>query len=150
MYKKRFIIEQWIDAIELSCKTAKEIKYSITGNIKNISMIIAQYEIDRDQLKEQIDRDIDDKLWNEDMTNYIEFEEILETLALLTEIKDDMIYTFDACLVQKPLRDNTIGMYTEPTHVKICERITYEWTTKALVMNPIEILESLEWTYNYH
>ena len=148
--KKRFVIEQWIDAIELSCKTAKEIQYSITGNIKNISMIITQYEIDRDQLKEEIDRDIDFKLWTDDMTNYKEFEEILETLALLTEIKDDMIYTFDACLVQKPPRNDIIEMYMESTHVKICERLTYEWTTKALVMNPIDILELLEWTYNYH
>jgi hypothetical protein len=32
--KKKFIIEQWVDAIELATKTAKEKQYSITGKIK--------------------------------------------------------------------------------------------------------------------
>lgn len=59
---KRYIIEQWIDAIELSAKTAKEKQYSITGKIKNISMIVTKFEIDRDQLTDELLQEINDQI----------------------------------------------------------------------------------------
>lgn len=103
-------------------------------------MIVTQFEIDRDQLKEAIERELEDKLFTDDMANYKEYEEVHDTLVMLTEIKDDMIYTFDACMVQTPPRNDIIEMYMETTHIKICERLTHEWTQKALLMNPIDIL----------
>jgi len=148
--KRRFIIEQWVDAIELSTKTAKEKQSSITGKIKNISMIITKYEMDRDQLLEELEKDIDFKLWNDDMSNYKEYEEVHLTLEVLSEIKDDMVYTFDACMVQKPPRKDIIEMYMDSVNVKICERLTYEWDSKVMLMNPLDILCLLEWVYEYY
>ena len=75
--------------------------------------------MDRDQLREQMERDIDFKLWNEEMTNYKEFDDINQTLGILSPIKEDMINTFDACLVQNPPRKDIIELYMETTHVKI-------------------------------
>jgi len=73
---KRYIIEQWVDAIKLSAKTAKEKQYSITGKVKNISMIVAKFEIDRDQLKEELENEVDRQLCEEDLVTYKEFEQI--------------------------------------------------------------------------
>lgn len=94
--KKKFIIEQWVDAIELSTKTAKEKQYSITGKIKNISMVITKFEKDRDELREDIEKDVDFKLYNDEMTDYRKYEEVHQTLELLSSIKEDMLNTFDA------------------------------------------------------
>lgn len=147
--KKRFYIEQWIDAIELSAKTAKEKQFSITGKIKNISMIITSYELDRDELREKIEKDADMQLWDEVTNNYKEFEEIHGLLQLLSEIKEEMIYTFDACMVQKPPRKDIIELFMETTHNKICERLSYEWSEKALLMSLLDIFALLEWVYEY-
>ena len=73
---KRYVVEQWVDAIELSAKTAKEKQYSITGKIKNISMLITKFEIDRDQLKEELENEIDGQLCEEDLVTYQEFDKI--------------------------------------------------------------------------
>ena len=147
--KKRFYIEQWIDAIELSAKTAKEKQYSITGKIRNISMIITSYEMDRDELRERVERDTELMLWDEVTNNYKEFDEIHNLLLLLSEIKEEMIYIFDACMVQKPPRKDIIELYMETTHIKLWERLTYEWNEKALLMGLLDIFALLEWIFEY-
>jgi hypothetical protein len=147
--KKRFIIEQWVDAIELSSRTAKEKQYSITGKTKNISMIITKYEIDRDQLREEIEKDIDFILWTGDMKNYREFEDIYQTLELLNDVTEDMVSTFDACLVQKLPRKDIIELYMDVVHTKTCERLTHEWNSKAFLMTPLDIYALLEWLHQY-
>lgn len=146
---KRFIMEQWVEAITLSIKTAKEKQYSITGKIKNISMIVTNFEIDKDMVREEIEKDIDNQLWNEEMTDYKEYEEVYLTLEAIDVIKEDMIYTFDACLAQNPPRKDIIQMYMETVHLKMCERLTHEWNIKALLMTPLDILSVCEWVHKY-
>ena len=72
---------------------------------------------------------------------------LLETLK---EIKEEMISNIDACLVQTPPRKDIIELFMETVHVKISDRLTHEWNTKALLMSPFEIMSLLEFVYEYH
>ena len=72
---------------------------------------------------------------------------LLETLK---EIKEEMISNIDACLVQTPPRKDIIELFMETVHVKISDRLTHEWNTKALLMSPFDIMSLLEFVYEYH
>jgi len=82
-------------------------------------MLVTKFEIDRDQLKEELEKEVDDKLLEDDLTNYKEFEEVYQTLEAINEIKEDMINIFDACLVQKPPRKNLIELFMDTWHTKL-------------------------------
>lgn len=146
----RFMAEQWVEAIECSSRTATENRYSITGKIKNISKIVTHFELDRDALKSELIEAVKEKLIDGIDDEYHDFEEVHVLLALLTEIQDEMIQIFDACLAQKPSREDIIHLFMETQHVEITKRLRHEWEVKALQFEAMEILYILEWTYNYY
>lgn len=135
----RFVCEKWVEALELSKKTAKIKKYSITGNVKNISKIVTLYELDRDELRDDIEVEVDDKL------NENEFDDIMELLEVCTVIRDDMIMIFDACLAETKPRHDIIEMYMDTTHTLLCSRLSEEWEKRAFDLNPIETLSLIDW-----
>jgi len=112
-------------------------------------MLISKFEIDRDQLREELEREADDKLLKDDLVTYKEYEEVYQTLEVISEIKEDMINIFDACLVQKPLRKDLIELFMDTWHTKLCERLTHEWNQKALYMSIVDIFSLLEWVHEY-
>lgn len=60
-----------------------------------------------------------------------------------------MINTFDACLAQNPPRKDIIQLFMQNIHTRICERLTYEWDHKALLMTPLDIFSLCEWVHQY-
>lgn len=54
MSTKKYKLQQWTEAIQLSMRTANERLYSITGSIKNISKIVTQFEMDAHELSEEL------------------------------------------------------------------------------------------------
>lgn len=68
MSTTKYIIQEWMEAIELAKRTADERKHSITGAIKNISRIVTEFEMDADLLAENLKREAkemfpDNKEW---------------------------------------------------------------------------------------
>lgn len=95
--KFRFELERWVQAIYISIQTARESKATITNTTKNIAKIIINYDCDFQKLKFQtedflhrkLSLDLDD--WEDD---------IEELLTACSEVRDELIATFDACLAQ--------------------------------------------------
>jgi len=50
----RFILEQWIEAIEISMQTARERQMSITGVCRNISKLVTLFDTNEDIVREQV------------------------------------------------------------------------------------------------
>lgn len=68
MSTTKFLVQQWREAMELAKRTASERLYSITGSIKNISLIVTEFEIDRDELTQKLKNEVkkefpEDKEW---------------------------------------------------------------------------------------
>jgi hypothetical protein len=68
MSNTKFLVQQWREAMELAKRTANERLYSITGTIKNISLIVTEFEIDRDELTQKLKNEVkktfpEDKQW---------------------------------------------------------------------------------------
>ena len=61
-----------------------------------------------------------------------------------------MISIFNACLAQKPKREDIITFYMNSVHVKLVERLKFEWDARAVKFDANEIFELLDWTYEYH
>jgi hypothetical protein len=59
-------------------------------------MVITKFEKDRDELREDLEKDVDFKLYNDEMTDYRIYEDVHQILELLSSIKEDMLNTFDA------------------------------------------------------
>lgn len=91
MSSKKFLLQQWIEAIELAKRTANEKLYSITGSIKNISKIVTQFEIDSDQLAEQLKKEAKD-IFPEDK----KYEGLDQMLESCSELSKDFFSIFDA------------------------------------------------------
>lgn len=136
----KFMAQQWVEAIECSHRTSSENRQSITGQIKNISKIVTLYELDRDALKDDILEGVKEKLQTMDIdSKYIEFEEIHLLLELCTQISDEMVTIFDACLAQPKARKDIIEMFMGTTHIELIKRLTHEWEKRAMEMEAIEI-----------
>lgn len=95
----RFEMERWIEAITISMQTAREGKLSLTGSNKNVSKIICQFDLDKDKLKKQWEKDLQKRL-------PLEIEEwsreVEPLLAACSVVRDDLIETIDSCLSSKP------------------------------------------------
>lgn len=69
MSSTKFVLQEWQEAIELGKRTASERLYSITGSIKNISMIVTEFEMDADRLSSKLIEEAkeifpDTKIWD--------------------------------------------------------------------------------------
>ena len=91
----RFELQKWVQALYISMQTARESKASVGNSCKNISKTIIMYESSVEKLKLQTEEYLNKKLsldvedWDEDME---------ELLGACSEVRDDLITTFDACL----------------------------------------------------
>jgi hypothetical protein len=107
----KYILQQWIEAIELSKKTANERLYSITGSSKNISKIVTEFEIDADQLAETLRKEVkeifpDDRKW----------ETIDDLLDACSKLSQEFFSVFDTCLILRPPRKDIIKLYMDTQH----------------------------------
>ena len=111
MSTTKYTIQQWLEALQLSKRTASERQYSITGSIKNISKIVTEHEIDADRLEERLKIEAkeifpDDKEW----------EYIDHLLDECNKFSKELFSTFDACLAQNPPRKDIIKLYMNTQH----------------------------------
>lgn len=82
MSTKKYVIQNWIEALQLAKRTASERQSSITGTIKNISKIVTEFEIDSDELGEKLKNEAKEKFHEDkDWDNLDEFLEECTTLS---------------------------------------------------------------------
>lgn len=91
MSTTKFLLQQWIEALELAKRTANEKLYSITGSIKNISKIVTQFEIDADLLADELS-DEARAMFPHDY----KYESIEELLDKCTKLSQEFFSIFDA------------------------------------------------------
>jgi UV DNA damage repair endonuclease len=92
-------MERWVEAIVISMQTARESKMSLTGACKNISMLVSQFDMDKARLEQKIKKDLSKRL-NLELEDWD--GDIDEILQLCSQVSDELIETFDACLAIKP------------------------------------------------
>ena len=140
----KFILQEWQEAIELGKRTASERLYSITGSIKNISMIVTEFEMDADRLSERLTLEAkeifsDNKVW----------DSLDSMLNDWTKLSQEFFSIFDAWLVQNPPRKDLIKLYMNTQHVIMWEAMGKVWEKNALNYNLIEIMSFWDWIYEY-
>jgi len=91
MSQTKFIVQKWVEAIQLAKRTASERLYSITGSIKNISKIVTQFEIDADQLADSLKKEARE-IFPEDKS-YDSLEDLLSDCSKLSK---EFFSIFDA------------------------------------------------------
>lgn len=111
MAEKKFIVQSWMEAMELAQRTSNERQYSITGSMKNISRIVTEFEIDADQLSQRLQEEAIElfpqgKEWSS-------LDEILDRANTLSK---QLFSIFDACLAQNPQRKDIIKLYMDTQH----------------------------------
>jgi len=77
--------------------TAKEKQQSLSGNVKNISKLVTLFDTNEDIVRQQIESEYEEKLPLEKE----DWEDVDSLLLVCSELKDDMMGTFDACLSLK-------------------------------------------------
>ena len=140
----KFVLQEWQEAIELGKRTASERLYSITGSIKNISMIVTEFEMDADRLSEKLNAEAkeifpDTKVW----------DNLDNMLNDWTKLSQEFFSIFDAWLVQNPPRKDLIKLYMNTQHTIMCDAMSRVWEKFALNYNLIEILSFWDWIYEY-
>lgn len=135
MSTTKYVVQQWIEAIELAKRTASERLYSITGSIKNISMIVTEFEMDSHLLSENLKKEAE-QIFPKDK-NWASIDDLLEDCSKLSK---EFFSIFDACLVQKPPRKDVIKLYMDTQHTIMCDALSRTWEENALKYNLIEIM----------
>ena len=114
-------------------QTARESKASINNSCKNISQTIIMYDTSIEKLRAQTEDYLNKKLsldvedWDEDME---------ELLAACSEVRDDLVTTFDACLAQPKQRIDIVKFYMDISHTHILKLLEDYWEQYAIDLNP--------------
>ena len=109
----RFELERWVQALYISMQTARESKHSINNSMKNIAQIIIQFDTEFDKLKQSTEDHLNKKL----SLDVEDWEGDIETLLNeCSEVRDDLITTFDACLAQPKQRIDIVRFYMGLSH----------------------------------
>jgi len=140
----KYVLQRWVEAIELAKKTANERLYSITGTGKNIAKIVTQYEIDSDQLGDKLKKEALE-IFSKDK----DWETIDDLLEDCSKLSQEFFSIFDTCLVQTPPRKDIIKLYMDTQHVVMCDAMGAVWEKNALNYNLIEIMSLCDWIFEY-
>lgn len=128
-------------------QTAKESKASINNSCKNIAQIIIQYDCDFEKLKEQTEKQLQTKLSSE----VDDWEQDTEELLLqCSEVRDDLVTTFDACLAQPKQRTDIVRFYMDLSHAHILKLLGDYWEKNAIDLNAYQTLQMVDWAYQYN
>ncbi|CAD8107610.1 unnamed protein product [Paramecium sonneborni] len=140
---------KWISALNLSIKTTKEIQNLLKIKIKkNIDPIIKLYDeehqlmIRREKIRQKLEQDISQILVQNDQNLTI-------LVKQLSELRQDMLESMQACIVKDPQRKDIIKEYTDIYHEKICDRITVFWDEHYKQMQLPELLILASWLNDY-
>ena len=90
-------------------------------------------------MNKKLSLEVDD--WEEDT------EELLEKCS---EVREDLITTFDACLAQPTKRSDIIHFLMELTHAHLITLLGSFWESLAINLNPYETLCLIDWAHCYH
>ena len=80
----------------------------------------------------------------EDWENDVE-----DLLQACSEIRDDLITTFDACLAQPTQRTDIVKFYMDVSHQHILKILADYWESYAIDLNPYQTLQLVDWAYQY-
>ncbi|CAD8108104.1 unnamed protein product [Paramecium sonneborni] len=141
--------KKWQLALSLSMKTTKEIHNALKIKIKkNIDPIIQIYDeehqlmIRREKIKQKLEQDISKILIQND-------QDLTILVKQLSELRQDMLESMQACIVKDPQRKDIIKEYTDIYHEKICDRITLFWDEHYKQMQLPELLLLAQWLHDY-
>lgn len=114
-------------------QTAREGSSSINAACKNIAQIIISYDTEFEKLKTTTEEYLNKKL----VLDIEEWEgEMEELLGACSEVRDDLITTFDACLAQPKQRVDIVRFYMELSHQHILKLLEDFWEKYAIDLNP--------------
>lgn len=63
-------------------------------------------------------------------------DDIEELLTACSEVRDELIATFDACLAQPTPREDIVRFYMDLSHMHILKLLGDYWERKAIDLNP--------------
>lgn len=112
----RFELDVWVQAIYISMQTARESKSSINNSCKNIAQIIISYDCEKEKLQAQTEEYLIGKLFTEAEDWADNTDELLNACS---EVRDDLVTTFDACLAQPKQRVDIVRFYMDVSHTYI-------------------------------
>ena len=67
-----------------------------------------------------------------------------------SEVREDLISTFDACLAQTNPRVDIVKFFMELTHQHILNLLGQYWEMHAINLNPYETLMLIDWAFTYN
>ncbi|CAD8175519.1 unnamed protein product [Paramecium pentaurelia] len=141
--------KKWQQALNLSIRTTKEIHNPLKIKIKkNIDPIIQLYDEEpqlitrREKMKMKLEKDLSQILIQDD-------QDITILVKQLSELRQDMLESMQACIVKDPQRKDIIKEYTDIYHEKICERISAFWDLHYKQMQSPELLILAQWLNDY-
>ena len=104
------------------------------------------YDTNEDILRQQIEDEYERKV---PRSRSEQWEDVEGLLQECTELRDDMIHTFDSCLTLSPPRKDIIELYMKVAHVHLQDVLSKFWEAKAVDLNPYETLSLVDWSYRY-
>jgi hypothetical protein len=111
MSETKYVVQQWMEAMQLSQRTFSERQLSLTGTMKNIARIVTEFEIDADELSERLKNEV-----REMFPEGKEWKHLDEILDKANSLSKELFSIFDACLAQNPPRKDLIKLYMETQH----------------------------------
>jgi hypothetical protein len=111
MSETKYVVQQWMEAMQLSQRTFSERQMSLTGAMKNIARIVTEFEIDADELADRLNSEA-----REMFPKDKEWKSLDELLDKANDLSKELFSIFDACLAQNPPRKDLVKLYMETQH----------------------------------